>query len=309
MNQPLNLSASVRQRLKNLAISNKEDFQAILTRFALERFLFRLSQSPYSQQFVLKGALLFSVWSHLPHRATRDLDLLGFGDNSLDYLQLVFQNVCDLDVLPDGLEFHSSSVHCQRIKPDQEYEGVRINILGNLTLSRTRINLQIDIGFGDAISPSPISLQFPTLLDFPPPIVSTYPRETVIAEKFQAMVMLGIANTRMKDFYDIWFLATNFDFQSQLLSSAIKNTFDRRKTPIPISTPLALSAEFTQDQQKLSQWNAFLNKGRLSTQNNQSFTEIVQLIDLFLMPLCLALTKNREFNRYWNSSFSWQQLS
>lgn len=308
MNQSLNLSASVRQRLKNFAVSNQEDFQAILTRFALERFLFRLSQSPYSEQFVLKGALLFSVWSQLPHRATRDLDLLGFGDNSLDYLQLVFQNVCDLDVLPDGLEFHSSSVQCQRIKPDQEYEGMRINILGNLTFSRTRIHLQIDIGFGDAISPPPISLQFPTLLDFPPPIIFTYPRETVIAEKFQAMIMLGIANTRMKDFYDIWFLATNFDFQSQLLSSAIANTFDRRKTPIPFSTPLALSAEFTQDQRKLSQWNAFLNKGRLSTQN-QSFTEIVQLIDSFLMPLCLALAENREFNRSWSSSLTWQQLS
>lgn len=308
MNQPLNLSASVRQKLKNLAVSNKEDFQAVLTRFALERFLFRLSQSSYSEQFVLKGALLFSVWSQLPHRATRDMDLLGFGDNSIDYLQPIFQHVCDLDVLPDGLEFHSSSVHCQRIKPDQEYEGVRINILGNLTLSRTRINLQIDIGFGDAISPPPISLQFPTLLDFPPPIVSTYPRETVIAEKFQAMIMLGIANTRIKDFYDIWFLATNFDFESQLLTSAIKNTFERRKTPIPISTPLALSSEFTQDKQKLFQWNAFLKKGRLSPQN-QSFAEIVQLIDSFIMPLCLALAKNRKFNQYWNSTLSWQQLS
>jgi len=308
MNQPRNLSASVRQRLKNFAVSNKEDFQAVLTRFALERFLFRLSQSSYSEQFVLKGALLFSVWSQLPHRATRDMDLLGFGDNSLDYLQLVFQYVCDLDVIPDGLEFHSSSVNCRRIKPDQEYEGVRINLLGNLTLSRTRINLQIDIGFGDAISPPPISLQFPTLLDFPPPIISTYPRETVIAEKFQAMIMLGIANTRIKDFYDIWFLATNFDFQSQLLTSAIKSTFDRRKTSIPISTPLALSSEFTQDKQKLSQWNAFLNKGRLSAQN-QSFTEIAQLIDSFLMPLCLALNENRKLNHYWNSTLSWQQLS
>ena len=181
MNKPHNLAASVRQRLKNRSTAQKEDFQAILTRYALERFLYRLSQSPYCDRFILKGALLFSIWSQQPHRATRDMDLLGFGDNSLERLQLAFQDVCNIEVLRDGLEFHAESVNVERIKPDQEYEGVRINLLGNLTQTRTRISLQIDIGFGDAISPAPIDLQFPTILDFPAPIISTYPRETVIA--------------------------------------------------------------------------------------------------------------------------------
>jgi hypothetical protein len=260
MNRPRNISASVRQKLKNLATTQREDFQAILTRYALERFLYRLSRSQYSDRFVLKGALLFSIWSRKPHRATRDMDLLGFGDNSRSHLQLIFQNICQLEVPPDGLEFHSEQVNCQLIKPDQEYEGVRVNLLGNLTDTRTRISLQIDIGFGDAISPAPVMLHFPTILDFPAPQISTYPPETVVAEKFQAMVILGIANSRMKDFYDLWFLATHFEFDGQLLSTAIQMTFDRRRTLIPSFPPLALTTEFSQDQSKVAQWNAFLTK-------------------------------------------------
>lgn len=305
MNQPRNLSASVRQRLKNLATAEREDFQAILTRYALERFLYRLSQSPYCDQFVLKGALLFSIWSQQPHRATRDLDLLGFGDNSLARLKLAFQNICQLEVLADGLEFQAQTVNCQRIKPDQEYEGVRINLRGNLTLTRTRISMHIDIGFGDAIFPAPIRLQFPTILDFPAPMISTYPRETVIAEKFQAMVMLGIANSRMKDFYDLWFLATNFEYEGNLLISAIQATFERRKTSVPTSTPLALTTEFTEERRKLAQWQAFLKKAKLSTPK-QNFAEIANIIDSFLMPLCLAITENRNFDRHWNSTHTWQ---
>jgi hypothetical protein len=230
MNQPKNISASVRQKLKNIALTQREDFQAILTRYALERFLYRLSQSEEGDKFVLKGALLFTIWSKQPHRATRDMDLLGFGENSPSYLQVIFQNICRLEVQSDGLEFNSEQVNCQLIKADQEYEGVRVNLLGNLTDTKTRISLQIDVGFGDAICHAPVKLQFPTILDFPAPKISTYPRESVIAEKFQAMVILGIANSRMKDFYDLWFLASNFEFDGQLLSRAIQMTFERRKS-------------------------------------------------------------------------------
>lgn len=305
MNKSRNLSASVRQRLKNVSTAQREDFQAILTRYALERFLYRLSQSSYCERFVLKGALLFSVWSQQPHRATRDIDLLGFGDNSLEGLKLVFQDICDIEVLPDGLEFHALSVDCQRIKPDQEYEGVRINLLGNLIQTRTRISLQIDVGFGDAVTPAPIALQFPTILNFPTPIISTYPRETVIAEKFQAIVMLGMANSRMKDFYDLWFLATNFEYEGKILVSALQTTFARRKTSIPASVPLALTTEFTEDRRKLTQWQAFLKKAKLDTQG-QSFDKIVDLIGSFLMPLCFAVAEDEDFEQHWKSNFFWQ---
>ena len=193
MNQAGSVAASVRQRLKNVAATSFEDFQAILTRYALERFLYRLSQSEYRERFILKGALLFSIWSEQPHRATRDLDLLGFGNNTLPELERVFREICRVAVELDGLEFNPETVSCYRIKPDQEYEGVRINLRGNLAYSRTRIDLQVDVGFGDAVFPAPINLQFPTILDFPAPEIPTYPRETVVAEKFQAMVMLGIA--------------------------------------------------------------------------------------------------------------------
>lgn len=306
MNQAGNVAASVRQRLKNVAATRGENFQAILTRYALERFLYRLSQSDYRERFILKGALLFSIWSEQPHRATRDIDLLGFGNNILSDLEQVFREICQVEVELDGWEFAPETVNCQRIKPDQEYEGVRIDLRGNLALTRTRIDLQIDIGFGDAVSPAPINLQFPTILDFPAPEIPTYPRETVVAEKFQAMVMLGIANSRMKDFYDLWFLATNFEFEGELLATAIKATFNRRRTTLPTSTPLALTPEFSGDKRKITQWKAFLRKGKLAVKE-QKFNEIVALLNSFLMPPCLAVGKSKSFECNWNSSLSWQQ--
>lgn len=308
MNQAGSVAASVRQRLKNVAATSFEDFQAILTRYALERFLYRLSQSEYRERFILKGALLFSIWSEQPHRATRDLDLLGFGNNTLPELERVFREICQVAVELDGLEFNPETVSCHRIKPDQEYEGVRINLRGNLALTRTRIDLQIDVGFGDAVFPAPINLQFPTILDFPAPEIPTYPRETVVAEKFQAMVMLGIANSRMKDFYDLWFLATNFEFEGELLATAIKATFNRRRTILPTAAPLALTLEFAEDTGKITQWKAFLRKGKL-TVDGQAFDEVVALLHSFLMPPCIAIAQSESFKRNWNSTLAWQQKS
>lgn len=305
MNHAQNLAASVRQRLKNVATHTQDDFQTLLTRYALERFLYRLSQSKYSQRFILKGALLFSVWSQQPHRATRDLDLLGFGDNTLSGLKVAFQEICQLEVTPDGWEFHHQTVNCQRIKPDQKYEGVRVNLRGNLAHTRTRIDLQIDVGFGDTVSPAPVELQFPTILDFPAPQIQTYPRETVVAEKFQAMVILGIANSRMKDFYDLWFLATNFTFEGELLATAIEATFNRRQTTLPTLAPLALTAEFSQDPRKITQWKAFLRKGKLPAQD-RTLNETLVLLHSFLMPPCLAMANSESFQFTWNSTLSWQ---
>ena len=246
--KPRNLAASVRQRLMNVARAQKEDFQLILTRYALERLLYRLSQSKYRDVFVLKGAMLFQLWGDQPHRPTRDLDLLGRGENSIPRFERIFQEVCDRPVEEDGLVFNAESVHGETIKEDQEYEGLRLTL--DCRLENARIPIQIDIGFGDVVTPATSELSYPVLLDFPAPILAVYSRESVVAEKFQAMVMLGIANSRMKDFYDLWVLARQFEFQGPMLCQAIRATFERRRTSVPAEVPLALSAEFSNDQGK-----------------------------------------------------------
>ena len=198
--RPRNLAASVRQRLLNRARERGEDFNYLLTRYANERLLFRLAESAHRDQFVLKGATLFELWHDAVHRATRDVDLLGFGEPALERMRAIFRELCIVDVEPDGLCFLETSVRAERIHDGQEYGGVRVRLAADL--DGARITLQLDIGFGDAVTPGVVEAKFPTLLDFPAPRLRTYPRETVVAEKFEAVVRLGIANTRMKDFYD-----------------------------------------------------------------------------------------------------------
>jgi len=306
MSSPGNIAASVRQRLKNLATAQQEDFQAILTRYCLERLLFRLSQSPYRDVFILKGALLFSVWSAQPHRATRDMDLLGRGDNTLPNLERIWKEICLLSVDLDGLEFDPNTVTSQKIKEDQEYEGVRITVDANLAETRTRLKLQIDIGFGDAVVPTPNYVDYPTLLDFQAPNIQVYRRETVVAEKFQAMVILGMANSRMKDFYDLWYLATNFEFDGEILSSSMKATFERRRTLLPKSNPIAFTVLFFEDKDKQKQWQAFLNKTKLVI-IPISFPEIIALLQDFLMPPCQTLAQGETFSKIWSLSSRWQE--
>jgi len=302
MNPPRNIAASVRQRLLNLARQQREEFQAILTRYARERLLYRLSQSQYSNTFILKGATVFSVWSNEPHRATQDLDLLGYGDATVPHLEQVFRDICRVQVESDGLEFKADTVGGEQIKEDQEYQGVRIKLTA--ILGAAQIPMQIDIGFGDAITPAPVMVEFPTLLDFPVPRLRAYPQETVVAEKFQAMVMLGIANSRMKDFYDIWFLSQQFKFEGEALSLAIKATFSRRRTSLPTLTPLALTPEFSEDKNKQKQWNAFIRKGKLRA-STQSLSEVVVILQDFLMPPTLAVANNEPFLKIWPLSGSW----
>lgn len=307
MNQPRNVAASVRQRLKNLATKLGEDFQSLLTRYALERLLYRLSQSQYRDTFILKGALLFSIWSDEPHRATRDMDLLGYGDNTLSHLEQVWRHICQILVDSDGLEFKEDTVKSLRLKEDQEYSGVRINLRAFLAGTRTRVELQIDIGFGDAVIPTPPYLELPTILDFPAFRLRTYPRETVVAEKFQAMVMLGMANSRMKDFYDLWFLAMKFEFEGETLCQAIEATFSRRRTPLPKETPLALTPEFFESQAKQTQWKAFLSKGKLET-DRSTFSEVIAILQNFLMPPCRAIAEGETFSKIWRPAGHWQQV-
>ncbi|MCO4761458.1 MAG: nucleotidyl transferase AbiEii/AbiGii toxin family protein [Myxococcales bacterium] len=277
-----NLPASVRARLLNLARDKGEDFAGLLTRYVLERFMYRLGSSEHAERFVLKGATLFAIWSDQPHRPTRDLDLLGFGINDVPALVGVFQQVCEQDVEPDGLVFDPASVQGGVIREDQIYEGVRITLLA--TLARARISVQVDVGFGDSVFPEAESVEVPVLLDFPPPVLSAYAKETVVAEKLQAMVALGIVNSRLKDFYDIWVLARHNAFDGAVLSEAVRRTFTRRDSLLPLNPPVALTPEFSDDSAKAVQWRAFLRRGRLVA-GEPGLDEVVVFLASFLLPM------------------------
>lgn len=255
-----NLAASVRARLFNVARADKADFNLVLTRYAMERLLYRLSVSAWSEQFLLKGALLFDLWFDHPQRPTRDIDLLGVGPADLDYLTEVFQNIC---VLPcnDGMAFGPASVRAVGIRAN--YGGVRITLLGYLDGARCLV--QIDVGYGDAITPAADKVVFPTLLeDMPQPVLRAYPVYTVVAEKYHAIVSLGFANSRMKDYFDLWILAQQATIEPQVCSRAVAATFARRGTPVPTVVPLGLSHAFANDLSKQRQWHAFVTKNHLS---------------------------------------------
>ena len=253
-----NVGASVRARLLHLAKERGEDFQLVLLRYLNERLLFRLAASTHGPRFVLKGAALFTLWTGKPHRATRDLDLLGFGDPGEAHLREVFVEVLATAAQDDGVTFDLASLKVGPIREGQEYGGVRVEVIARVTSAQ--VPLQIDIGFGDAITPEAVVVEFPALLDFPAPRLRAYPRETVVAEKLDAMVQLGMANSRMKDFYDLVVLARLFEFDGALLARAIRATFDRRKTPLPHGLPVALQPGFAEDASKRSQWSGFVRK-------------------------------------------------
>jgi predicted nucleotidyltransferase component of viral defense system len=307
MTEQRNVAASVRQRLLNASRARREDFQVTLTRYALERLLYRLSKSTHRDQFVIKGAILFSVWNEVPHRPTRDLDLLSFGTSDVSRLEEMFREIVNTNVEPDGLEFFAGSVRGTRIKEDQEYEGVRLNIQARL--EQARLSLQIDIGFGDAVTPAPEEIEYPTLLaDSPAPRLRAYSRYSVIAEKFQAMVMLGIANTRMKDFFDVWALARSFDFDGRVLCQSMKMTFERRETEVPSTAPLALTPEFYADRTKQSQWDAFLKRSQLAVRTT-TLDEVAAVLRDFLLPPASAVTEGNSFEARWTPTTGWQMTS
>lgn len=297
-----NLPASVRQRLLNLSHQRQEDFNLVLSLYAIERLLYRIAQSPYAGQFVLKGAVLFSIWTGRLHRPTHDLDLLGFGDTSAENLTEVFQAICRQVVPPDGMVFDASSIRVTQILEGQEYGGQRVQL--KASLDTARIPLQIDIGSGDAITPGARLTRYPTLLDFPAPELRSYPKETVVAEKFHAMVAHGVVNSRMKDYYDVWLLSRLFDFDGFLLANAIRATFERRATPVPASTPIALGRRFAQDSQKIAQWKAFLSRSRLDI-GGESFEQVVANLDLFLGPPSRSVAVETSFVASWPPGGPW----
>ena len=297
----VNLPASVRQRLLNLATERKEDFGLVLSRYGLERFLYRLSASPHRDSLVLKGALLLQVWTGEPYRPTRDLDLLGKGMPNLSY-QKIFSEVCSQDVEDDGLSFLSETIRVERIRDEEAYEGVRV--LLEARLGNVRIPLQIDVGFGDVIVPGPEELEFPTLLKSPAPKLNAYSKESVVAEKFEAIVKLGLANSRMKDFYDLWVLAQRFRFESATLAAAIQGTFETRRTPLPNSLPLAFSADFHQSPNKQTQWKAFLRKSGLNA--DSSLEETIRVIREFVMRVVEGISEGDREKKIWQPEGPWR---
>jgi predicted nucleotidyltransferase component of viral defense system len=273
-----NTGASVRARLLQLAKASGQSFDLVLTRFALERLLFRLGQSPHADRFVLKGAMLMMSWFDDPHRGTRDLDLLGFGDPEPEPMLATFREILAQEAT-DSVEFDVDALRVDRIREEREDGGLRLRTTASI--SGARIGLTIDIGFGDAMEPGAEMLDYPSMLAFPAPRLRAYARETVIAEKFQAMVALGRANSRMKDFYDIWILSKSFDFANERLARAIAATFARRATPIPVDPPDALTPAFASDEQKQRQWIAFVRDVAV---NPGEFEDVVVSLAEFLMP-------------------------
>lgn len=255
------LAQSVQVRLVRHAKDIGVDPNLVLTRYAMERFLYRLSRSTFAEQFVLKGALLLIVWLGETLRPTRDADLLGFGDLSDDTLRRVFREICAVEVEPDAMTFLPDTVEVQAIREEDAYGGQRVSLQARLGPARLRV--QVDIGIGDAVTPGPQWLEYPSLLDLPRPRLRAYPRETVVAEKLHAMVLLGTRNSRMKDYFDVHALLREGALDAEQLAQAIMSTFERRRTSVPEDVPVGLSDAFSADAGRQAQWSAFLNKNRL----------------------------------------------
>lgn len=256
-----NTSRSVHQRLLNIRGSTGEQFNHLLMRYGLERLLYRIQASGHSETFVLKGAMLFGLWHDIPGRPTRDIDLLGFGDLTHDRLHVIFSEACAVKVEDDGLRFDPDSIRTDDIRDDQEYHGVRVRLLG--FLGRARLAVQIDVGFGDALTPPPQQIDYPAILDYPAPRLRAYHPATVVAEKLNAMVVLGALNSRMKDFYDIHVILAHMDIDDDILRNAIQATFKQRNVPLPKEPPVAFTFHFLEDGLKETQWQAFLRRSSL----------------------------------------------
>lgn len=277
-----NVGASVRARLLTIAQQRNQTFQLVLTHYVLERLLYRLSQSRYRNRFVLKGAMLITKWFDDPSRPTQDLDLLAFGDDDPANMVVTFREICAMR-FDDGVAFDAGAVEIDRVRDELAYGGLRLKT--NATVDRARVRVVIDIGFGDAVEPGLTEMALPVLLDFPAPHLRAYARETVIAEKFQAMVALGRANSRMKDLYDIWVLSRTHDFAGDSLARAIAATFARRETDIPSALPDALTPAFAADPAKIQQWNAFVPDVAFQPGSLQN---VIADLSAFLMPHAAA---------------------
>lgn len=275
-----NLAASIRDRLLNKARAEKLDYNLLLTRYALERMIYRMSISAERDRFLLKGALLFDLWFDVPHRPTHDADFLGFGSAEIPQVEAIFRDICRIEV-DDGIVFDPGSVKAAEIRKEANYAGIRVTLMG--MLDKARCPVQADIGFGDAVVPGPDEVDYPVILDeMPVPHLRVYPRYTVVAEKLEALTSLGMLNSRMKDYFDLWVLARYSEFDRQILIRAVAATFNRRQTKIPDGVPIGLSDEFATDSLKEKQWNAFLRKNSIAP---KPLSEVVTDLRDFLMPI------------------------
>ena len=260
-----NIGASVRTRINNKAKEDKVNTLFLLTRYALERMLYRLSVSEHRDSFLLKGALLFDLWYDVPLRPTRDIDLLGFGMAEIPHLLKVFEDLCAIEV-EDGINFEATSIKAEEIRKEANYSGTRVTLIG--TIDGAKCTVQIDVGYGDAVTPAPEIATYPVMLkDMPAPELRVYPQYTVIAEKFEAIVSLGMANSRMKDYFDLWVLLRNATLDSAILEQAVQATFTRRGTALQTDTPVGLSDQFSLDKSRVDLWDAFVGRNKLKAES------------------------------------------
>ena len=296
------LSASVRQRLLNQSRAQNRPFQELLQYFAMERFLYRLAKSPYADRFILKGALLLTAWRAPVSRPTMDIDLAGRTNNQLDHIKEIVNVWCGVAADADGVDFNRDSIEVSRIKEDADYEGVRVQF--HATLARARIPMQLDIGFGDVITPGPIEVEYPTILNFPAPVLRAYPRETVVAEKLEALTALGLLNSRMKDFYDLALLSRMYPFDGKPLVEAIIATFRHRGTTIE-TEPIGLTQEYCDAPARLQQWRAFVRRSRFVAEAGD-LTRLIDQIRSFLLPILSAIGGDNSFTAHWEPGGPWE---
>jgi len=299
-----NIKASIKARLQNKAKETNRSFSEVLQYYGMERFLYRFSRSKYADKFILKGALMFTVWQVPERRTTLDIDFLARYDNKVADIEMVMKDICNMQVgTDDGLMFDSKTVRGRKIKEDADYEGVCVKLRG--FLERSRIPMQIDVGFGDIIYPKPKIIEYPIILDFPKPHLKGYPAESVVSEKFEAMVKLGLLNSRMKDFYDIWLMMRQFDFNGSNLSEALKRTFEHRKTSLPQNKPLFAEEIYDEKSDRQTLWKTFLKKGDIR-HVPEKLDSIARDIEEFLIKPLDAINEGQEFKEEWKMPGPWR---
>lgn len=300
-----NLPASVAARLLNRAKQTGDDYQTLLTSFCFERFLYRLGVSDVRERFVLKGAMLLRLWSDQPYRATRDLDLLRKGDGAFDAIRSDIRAICAAPAEADGVVFDAGAIRIEAIRAEGEYAGTRATLQARC--GTARLTLQIDMGLGDSVWPAPRPCAYPVLLEFPSPEVLAYPREAVVAEKLEAMVVLGDRNSRIKDFFDLHYLASHFEFDRATLAESIRRTFERRRTPIPAEEPIGLTPAFWENPTRPAQVRAFARRAGLTVASKPG-DEFVGLLGVFLLPVLEDLRRGDERTGTWVPGGAWRSV-
>jgi len=298
-----NIEASIRAQLQNKAKETNRPFSEVLQYYAMERFLYRFSRSEYADKFILKGSLMFTAWQIPERRTTLDIDLLGYYNNEVKIIEGIIADICSLEVVPDGLVFDSKTLHGQKIKEDMDYEGVRLKFLG--FLEHSRIPMQVDIGFGDVVHTKCSSINYPVILDLPGPVLMGYPIESVVSEKFEAIVKLGSLNSRMKDFYDIWITMRRFNFNGLQLTEALKKTFKHRNTIVPPGKPLFAEEIYNEKSDRQTLWKAFLKKGDIKYAP-EKLSAVADDIENFLIEPLNAINKNHKFDKIWIDAGPWK---